>query len=771
MNSFRSLIAPQALALALVWHQSVARAETAVAGAVAAAMPAAGVLPTPVDAVASARALVARVLPGRADDFDFAIIPAAGDRDVFEYEAGAGGRPVLRGNNAGSLAMAFNTYLRTEMRVDYDWQADGPLRLDGALRAPRARVRRECLARERFFLNYCTFGYTFPFTGWAGWERFVDWMAMNGINRPLLQTGQEAAWYEVWKSYGLSDAQIRGYFSGPAHLGWHRMANLDGWGGPLPMSYISSQAALQKKIVGRARELGMKPILSAFGGHVPEALKAARPAAAITRIKPGWGGLSSKYACYFLAPEDPLFAEVQRRFLAAQNALYGNDHLYAADPFNEISPPSWSPDYLGSVAKAIYGGLQAADPAAVWYQMSWNFYFDNRWNRRDANGATPLSAMVAAVPTGRLVFLDYVCERVEFYKKSQAFFGAPFVWNYLGNFGGNIYLIAPLRPMAANIGSALKVPNCIGVGATLEGIGANGFSFDLVLEAPWLPGGVPEVDVWLKDYAARRAGREDPAVAKAWTFVTAPAVLSRSDRGSSLTQRPSFNVKRDASAPKTAQAGDTVARSREAMVALRSAMDALLAAKPESFAADGVRFDLVNVLRQALAYHSDNLRARMMDAYRVKDADKFRSVSGELLDVIRDMDTLVGTRHEFLLGRWIRDARAIGVDEAEAAYYEKNARQILTTWHAAGGGLTDYARREWNGLLATYYLPRWSEFVRRLNLSLRENKPFDPGDYDRWRVTFEGDWVNATGGHFATEPAGDPVDTARRIFQKYRDRF
>ena len=49
------------------------------------------------------------------------------------------------------------------------------------------------------------------------------------INMPLAITGQEAIWYKVWSKLGLRDEEIRGYFTGPAHLPWHRMCNLDGW--------------------------------------------------------------------------------------------------------------------------------------------------------------------------------------------------------------------------------------------------------------------------------------------------------------------------------------------------------------------------------------------------------------------------------------------------------------------------------------------------------------------------------------------------------------
>ncbi len=86
-----------------------------------------------------------------------------------------------------------------------------------------------------------------PFWKWKDWERFIDWMALNGVNMPLAITGQEMVWYKVWKKIGLTDEEIRSYFTGPVYLPWHRMANIDGWNGPLPMQWLESQAELQKR--------------------------------------------------------------------------------------------------------------------------------------------------------------------------------------------------------------------------------------------------------------------------------------------------------------------------------------------------------------------------------------------------------------------------------------------------------------------------------------------------------------------------------------------
>ena len=55
--------------------------------------------------------LLARLLPGRSQEFVFEIIPQQAGRDVFELES-RDGRLVVRGNSALSLAFGLNWYLK-----------------------------------------------------------------------------------------------------------------------------------------------------------------------------------------------------------------------------------------------------------------------------------------------------------------------------------------------------------------------------------------------------------------------------------------------------------------------------------------------------------------------------------------------------------------------------------------------------------------------------------------------------------------------------------
>lgn len=710
-------------------------------------------------ALVAARDLIKRVLPAQADTFQVELLGSADGKDVFEIEPW-NGRIVLRGNSGLSLAMAFNWYLRHEAHANFDWQAAGPLAVPGPLPVPDRKIRRTCAADERFFLNYCTYGYTMPWWQWDQWQRFIDWMAMNGINRPLLQCGQEAIWLEVWKSYGLTEEQIRSYFSAPAHLPWHRMANLDKWGGPLPMSYIDGQRKLQQQILKQARALGMKPVLGGFAGHVPEALRTVKPDARITGIAPGWGEMDARYATWFIDPTDPLFQEIQIRFLKRQTELYGTDHCYGADPFNEITPPSWEPDYLANVAKSIYAGMAAADPEAVWYQMSWTFYYDAKW--------TPprLAAMTRAVPPGKLVYLDYACEEAEFFRRSENFYGAPFIWCYLANFGGSTHLVAPIHKLSSRLAGALTVANCRGVGSTLEGLSVNPVAYDLLLEQPWHDHAALDLKSWIADYATQRAGRADPAVLKAWQTLADKVLLDNGigiwGHGTIYQGLPQDDAQ---SGPSNRWSDHSYPYQQKDLVA---AVYQISAADPACRAADGYRFDLVNLTRQALSNQAAIIQARMVVAAESKDLPAFRRESALFLAIGRDIDTLLATRHEFLLGKWLADARAWGATPAEQAYYEHDARQILTTWQKAGTCLDDYANRQWNGLMGSYYLERWSEYIKRMDAALTDGKPLDKAAYTEWRVAFEDNWVAATGGNFPAAPQGDPCETAIRVLTKYR---
>lgn len=73
----------------------------------------------------------------------------------------------------------------------------------------------------------------------------------------------------------------------------------------------------------------------------------------------------------------------------------------------------------------------------------------------------------------------------------------------------------------------------------------------------------------------------------------------------------------------------------------------------------------------------------------------------------------------FLLGTWLAQAKDTAVDEGEKRLYENNARNQITLW-GPNGEIRDYANKQWSGVVADYYKPRWAVFLEALEKSIVE---------------------------------------------------
>lgn len=61
-----------------------------------------------------------------------------------------------------------------------------------------------------------------------------------------------------------------------------------------------------------------------------------------------------------------------------QTKEFGTDHIYGTDPFNEVTPPSWEPQYLADVSQHIYESLTRVDKEAKMVTNGVDFLFHAR---------------------------------------------------------------------------------------------------------------------------------------------------------------------------------------------------------------------------------------------------------------------------------------------------------------------------------------------------------------------------------------------------------
>ena len=78
--------------------------------------------------------------------------------DRFDIET-KGKNLIIRGNNANSMAVGLNHYLKYYCKAQYSWFKEEPLQIPAAMPTVPEKVSLSARVPERFFLNYCTFGY------------------------------------------------------------------------------------------------------------------------------------------------------------------------------------------------------------------------------------------------------------------------------------------------------------------------------------------------------------------------------------------------------------------------------------------------------------------------------------------------------------------------------------------------------------------------------------------------------------------------------------
>ena len=157
---------------------------------------------------------------------------------------------------------------------------------------------------------------------------------------------------------------------------------------------------------------------------------------------------------------------------------------------------------------------------------------------------------------------------------------------------------------------------------------------------------------------------------------------------------------------------------------------------------------------------------KILAAFQAHDKEQFEKFAALMLKLIDDSDAIVGTRKEMLLGTWIRDARAWGSSPTEADLCEYNARLLPTVW-AEPTILADYANRTWAGLLKDFYRPRWAMWLEALRVSLKDGSKFDEKATRNAIRDWEFAWVKKTTPIFATEPSGDTIVLAAKIYSDY----
>ena len=730
--------------------------------------------------------LLNRIDKGAAAKFKTVLVKS--DKDFFEIDqaktrkgnstsaasksaAGKNNPIIIRGNSWVNIAVGINWYLKHHAGIHISWN-NMNVKLPAVLPVVKQKERHETDLKLRYNFNYCTFSYTMAFWNWNRWQKEIDWMALHGINMPLAAVGTESVWRNMLLKLGYSEEEVGKFIAGPAFLAWWEMNNLEGWGGPLPLNWYKQQEALQKKILARMKEMGMKPVLPGYCGMVPHDAK-QKLGLNVTDA----GRWNSYQRPANLSPTDSRFAEIADLYYKELTRLYGKSDYYSMDPFHESGNDA-AVDY-GKAGEALMSAMKRANPHAIWVVQGWN--------------ENPRPQMIANLKVGDLLVLDLFSESRQNFKdfctgentsgtgkkdfstsKKEGIYGKhQWLFCLLENFGGNVGLHGRMDQLLNNFylatgkkdtpkqenSSLLTLHSSLkGWGFTMEGSENNPVMFELMSELPWRAEKITKED-WIREYCYARYGVHDATIEKAWILLAQSIYncpkgnIQQGTHESIFCARPSLNSYQVSTWSLMSNYYDPE-DTRQAAILLTSVAE-------KYRGNNNFEYDLVDICRQALADQGRKQYLKAMADYKSFSRQEFKKDSNRFLKMILLQDKLLGTRPEFRLGRWIEEARSLGKTAEEKDLYEWNARVQITTWGnricADNGGLHDYGHKEWQGLLKDFYYLRWSTFMKSLasQLSLQNTPRID------W-YGLEEPWTLQK-SPYSSKAEGSPIDVAKEV--------
>jgi len=488
----------------------------------------------------------------------------------------------------------------------------------------------------------------------------------------------------------------------------------------------------------------MTPVLQGFTGHVPPAFVDKNPG--LKSMKLTWMKFSDTY---MLDWEEPVFTDIGKEFIHELTKEYGTDHLYAIDQFIEMRPYGKDTSYLKNMSRAIYEGMEEADTEGIWVLQTWPFAIGLEfWD------SVLTKAYFEGVPDDRLIALELHGEQWKFtgWNRFDGWYGKPWIWCILSNFGDRVNMFGDLPQMASNLQKARMGPgngNLSGLGLINEGLDYNPVMYEYVTDMIWEEE-LPDLDAWKERFLRSRYGRINENITAAWKnifeyYYTKARIFEKNP----INNRP--------------QPVENDIWPSEASV---RGIQYLMNASEELQDIDAYRFDVVNLLRQVMGQYGRHLLYEITTSYKDKDLQRFEALVDSFICLSGEIEELLATREEFLLGKWISDSRERATTAAEEQLYEWGAKEIITcAWHLPK--VYGYALKDWAGMYSSYYLPRWTKLFEAMRSDLSGEKKFDPDDFTEKILIWEDQWVDLREENIISVPQGNPVVLAGAMWKKY----
>ena len=704
--------------------------------------------------VRNVRDLIDRVAgDGYGDKFDIELIPAEESTryDVWEVDWNpSSGRPVLRGNDAVSLATAFNYYLKYYCYQDFTYVATAvnDIVMPEPLPKVSQKVHNVFRYEYRHYFNVnCEYKYSAVNYQIDEWQHRMDWMAMNGYNMFLFDFDFRTIWLEMAEDGVLGEAFVESSDKyNPDAMNELLMAYMD----KVPMfgeyavskDTIRHQAELGSEVIQMAFDLDIEPEIRPFYGALPfmfpnnhnDYYRDSKASFQIDLPNSIFDGLNAYLAAKWInSPQGIALSPYTVSGTSEEEQQKAMEvFTYLSDKYYEYYMKVYPFDTNGRTQKYVYKDLVEEQGFVIKHAAYPNktlSYLEEQFQKLNPKGKWIVSSWTIQqweldyFSVDKTLVIDLAGNKSG---STNEFWGTQWLWCQLNNYGGNQGVGFDL-PYAVSRFASLQTSsrNLSGFALGPEGSDTDPLFYDFMSEFSWrsdLPADETAankyISDWMVEYAKRRYGldayNEAPELFNEMMELLRTTYYSATPKGA--PDNSVINAKPKLSNAQARPNADThqQAWSYKNASELFGLTAALVNTVSRENQTEGFLYDMTDFTRQVLSELAQPIYKQIAPNFNKANVDKAYDYADMICDLIGDMDELLGANRNFLFGIRVEGARSRGATESDQAYYEVVERTFVTYWMADNPtpiwSVYDYANKQLSGYLNDWCRERWIIF-------------------------------------------------------------
>lgn len=635
--------------------------------------------------------LIKRIAPDVCDRFSFETLNKTTEQDFYGYKA-KDNKIHLFGTDKVCIAKAFGKYLENCLNKRITPCSGDELIIPEAP-LPEKEFSAYIPQKLRVFGDYTFYSNEAWKWNFEDWEKFLDMLAMNGINMAVNLVGNEGVcFYTLIKMDFPQDFALE-FISGPAFYAWQMSNRFYNYIPNKTFDHIERNLELGKKVVSRMKELGITPILSTFSGLVPDVTTKLFDPREVT-VCDKWAAFAKTYKFKL---DSASFRRFFLKYLEVQEEHLGTSDYYLCNQLcaSAIGTKRKEIAYLEKSAKEL-------DRAADYYNENATLVFSSEGFRKE---------FVSSIKRCNTLVLD-IDSAV--HDATDGFGGCEFVLGNSQHNNSHNSMQGDIDEVASNpyLECKEKYENTVGVGLFPENLRQNpmffSLSFDILTES-----GKIDLNEWYKKYELSRYGTTDEDAEKRISLYRKTCYSKEHSVvpvGSAICTRPQLNLRHTGLYDRV-----------ESLYDNSDLLEVYRSLEKLDCNTDGYRYDLINIAKQLLDNLAFPLHKEIACVYRDRKMEPFEEKSQRFLSIIDDANEMLVCHRLFNASCYIDELKKIAETDDELTYFTINYIASIGLW---GPMIEENQRYDYGWQMLGNFLPcyqkiRWQKFFEHLSGQFR----------------------------------------------------